>query len=134
MRDMYGTEVKNGDFLVEGNEEFCYIFLVENNKPILIAKESIVYNNLIKYSIGNFEELDAEMKENEQAPPFLKNYFKRLAERMQDINPESLMKVDNKNIYEKFFSEGHEEIRADYNFNEGGTTYYFPDAIITNKF
>lgn len=136
MKDMYNKEVMNGDLMVEGNEDFCYIFKVENDKPKLVALQGI--GKLQKYGVDDIMERDREVKKlvkEKKCPSFLKNYHSNIAERIERMKIDSLMKVTgiDEKIFNKFIDEGHESIVYDQQEEDGSPIACFPNEEIVGQ-
>lgn len=135
MKDMYGKEVVNGDLMSEGHGDHCYIFKVVDNKPMLMAFWG--FEVLEKFTTDNIKENDRKVEEgikNSETPDFLKNYFKQMLKRIQEMKTESLMKVDGVEleVIKRFIDKGHESI--EFKSNLSTETYlttmtaYFPEG------
>lgn len=139
MKDMYGKEVINGDFLAEGHEEYCYFFVVIDEKPCLIARWGT--GVLERYTVNHIEESDKKIKvaiEAGKAPSFMKDYFSTEAKRMITMETKSLCKVEDfsKDVLIKFIREGHEGISYSMETNDKTflttLTASFPDGDMVN--
>lgn len=148
MKDMYGKEVSNGDFLVEGDNygEVALFFKVMDNKPVLVARWAI--GVLDKYNVGKIREhqkmLREQMKVDKSIPEFYVNYWSNVADRLDNVKLENLMLVKdiNAEILNKFVDEGHEAIDYTSQFGEDDSAFdpfakpiaFFPDKTIMGEY
>jgi hypothetical protein len=134
--DMYGKEVRNGDYLVEGHEEYCYIFKVRDNKPVVLAKECLVNQNLVKMPAESFEEATERIRsrvDHGELPDFFIGLYERELERMKNPITKDLMRIEDnsrsKIIWDKFLAEDNDEIEVIHSIDEH--TY---ESVVIAKF
>jgi hypothetical protein len=145
MEDMYEVDVYNGDIMVEGHDgESCYIFRVENEKPILYARWGT--GILDKFNERIIMDLDEKTKihaKSGEIPSFMGEYWNKMLERIQNITPKDLMKVEgiNIHIFKKFIEENHEAIEYSVHYGEDDFSLdsntkpmaFFPDGAIIGE-
>lgn len=139
MQDMYSKQVNNGDILVESHDgESCFIFRVENERPILKARWGI-WGSLDKHNekiiMERIEQVNIQIKRG-ILPRFMENYYETMLERIQNIKSENLMLIEgaNSRIYSKFVEEEHESIPYGMSFKDAiGPIAEFPDQRIVGE-
>ena len=135
MKDIYGKEVVSGDILVEGHEEFCYIFIVENNIPVLKARHG--YEEINRFTTKDIVELDSKVQRKiveGELPSFMNKYYKNMLKKMVEIKSDSLMKIVNSDlckVFKKFINEDYECVAFTDQLSEDSklTAYFFDEEI-----
>ena len=96
MKDVYGNNVINGDFMFESHDDYAYIFKVENNQPILSM--TITEEAIEKFDMKDIEETINTLNSKQDVSGFIKNYFIKLKERIGNLTIDSLIKLENEEI------------------------------------